>query len=249
MYSSQNSLLLVVMASVGLVTVIMGSLLYAMMRQFRYHQNLQLNSERLRLEALEEERKLLSADLHDDIGPLLSATLLNLDNMEPAHPAKKEQLEESRQHINTIYDRIHDISKMMFPRSIERKGPLHALEEFNSLYKQTSSLDVQIMATSYRELSSFTSLHLFRMLQEILLNTIRHANASTLFITSEMNRGKLLITCCDNGKGFDVNAAMERQSLGLKNLVIRAKMMDAKLKIESESGKGTTYRLEVQLTN
>ena len=83
-----------------------------------------------KLEALERERQVISADLHDDIGPLLSAALLKLSTVNPEGVREKNFLQQADAHIREIYTRIRELSVQMVPRAIEKKGPFYALDEF-----------------------------------------------------------------------------------------------------------------------
>lgn len=247
MYTPEDKLFYILITATAIVAGLIGYFLFSMVRQFRRYRQLQDDSNRAKIEALEEERKLISADLHDDIGPLLSVTLLKLSEIEPVTSLEKEMLQASREHIDSIYARIRDLTSMLVPRSIERKGPFHALEEFNEMYRQTNVLDVQITPISCKGLSASRSLHLFRMLQEILHNAIRHSKASLLTISGEMQNERLVIHAADDGVGFDIHAATGRPGLGLQNLAIRAKMIGARLWTESVQGKGTKHRIELEI--
>jgi signal transduction histidine kinase len=247
MYTTEDKLFYILIAATVIVGGIISYFLFSMVRQFRHYRRVQDKSDRAKIEALEEERKLISADLHDDIGPLLSATLFKLGEIVPDGEQGKELMEQSKQHIDSIFSRIRNLSSMMSPRSIERKGPLFALEEFNELYNKTGMLDVQVHPISCKGLSPSHSLHLFRMLQEILHNAIRHSKARRLIVSGEMNKDRLIIHTEDDGVGFNVHAAYDRPGLGLQNLAIRARMIGAALKIESFAGSGTRHRIEVSL--
>jgi two-component system, NarL family, sensor kinase len=247
MHTPEDKLFYILIAATVIVGGVIGYFLFSMVRQFRHYRKLQDNSNQAKIEALDTERQTIAADLHDDIGPLLSATLFKLGEIEPVGEREKALLQESRQHIDSIYSRIRDLSSMLAPHSIERKGPLFALEEFKELYGDTHSLDVEVFAVSCKGLSPSHSLHLFRMLQEIFHNAVRHSKADHLVITSEVNNGKLVIYASDDGIGYDLHAIKERRGLGLQNLEIRARMIGASLRTESFPGKGTKHRIEIEL--
>ena len=247
MHTTEDKLFAILIAATVIVGGVISYFLFSMVRQFRHYRRLQDNSNQAKVEALEEERQLISADLHDDIGPLLSATLFKLAEIKPVSPIEQELLQESREHIDSIYARVRDLSAMLVPRSIERKGPLFALEEFIEMYRRTNTLEVQIEPVSCKGLSASRSLHLFRMLQEILHNAIRHSKAKRLIISGEMEKDRLVIRTADDGVGFDIHGASAGPGLGLQNLAIRAKMIGAMLRTDSFPGSGTKHRIELSV--
>jgi signal transduction histidine kinase len=82
---------------------------------------------------------------------------------------------------------------------------------------------------------------LFRIIQESVNNIIRHSGATSIEFEARNEKGKLVVRISDNGKGFDTNA--EAGGMGLRNLASRSKMIDAKIRITSSPGKGTTIIL------
>jgi two-component system NarL family sensor kinase len=247
MYSTEDKLFIQLIVASLVVGGIIAFFIYSMVRQFRHYRQLQDTSNGEKIEALEQERKVIAADLHDDIGPLLSATLFKLGELEPQREIEKKLLDESKQHIDSIFSRIRDLSSMLVPRSIQRKGPLYALEEFNELYEGKHSLRIEIIPVACKGLSAFRSLHLFRMLQEIMHNAIKHSRAERLVVAGEVQKNKLVIQTSDNGVGFDLSPLAEHPGLGLQNLRLRAKMIGATLTTETGKGKGTHYKIELSL--
>jgi two-component system, NarL family, sensor kinase len=247
MYSTEDNLFIQLIVATLVVGGIIAFFIYSMVRQFRHYRQLQDRSNSEKIETLEQERKVIAADLHDDIGPLLSATLFKLGEIEPHKETEKTLLDESKRHIDSIFSRIRDLSSMLVPRSIQRKGPLYALEEFNDLYKGKHSLCIEIIPVTCKGLSAFRSLHLFRMLQEIMHNAIRHSKAERLIVAGEVQDNKLVIQTSDNGIGFEHSPHSDHPGLGLENLRLRAKMIGATLLTETGKGKGTQYKIELFL--
>lgn len=249
MHTSEGQILFILTGAILLVGGIIGYFLFSLLRHFARHQQLQQGYNQSKLEALEKERQALAADLHDDIGPLLSATLYKLGEIKPQPLQEQQLLQEVREHINGIFSRLRDLSSMLIPRAIEKKGPLFALEEFSDTYLSGLPVRIQIRAIACPGLNGYRSLHLFRMLQEMLNNTIKHATAKTFIVEARLENQCLYIETSDDGIGFDPAQVQENPGLGLQHLAIRARMINARIQSRSWPGEGTRYTLEVPLTD
>lgn len=248
MNTSQEHLLFTLIVAVLLVGALIGYFLFSMMRQFDNYLRLQDGYNQAKLEALEQERQIIAADLHDDIGPILSATLYKLGDIKPGTEREKELHQQAYDHIDGIFTRIRILSTKLVPQAIERKGPFYALEEFAETYLATQPLKLEILSMPKPTLDAYRSLHLFRMLQEILHNTLKHARANRLTMNAWINDNILNIETGDDGIGFDPSTVQGKAGLGLQNLAIRARMVGADIQTRSWPGEGTRYSIKVPLT-
>lgn len=248
MYSGEGQIIYILTGTTLVLGGLIGYFLFSLARQFERYRQQQDGYNRAKLEALEQERRLISADLHDDIGPLLSAALLKLSTVNPEGEREKDFLQQADGHIREIYTRIRDLSVQMVPRAIEKKGPFYALDEFAESCLQGQDLRVDIRLLSCPALGEYRSLHLFRILQEILHNTIRHARARELEVEAWIENGELQVETRDDGCGFDIAAAQEKSGLGLQNITVRARMIGARLRMRSSPGTGTNYSIQLPLT-
>jgi signal transduction histidine kinase len=247
MNTSQEHLFFTLIVAVLLVGALIGYFLFSMMRQFDNYLRLQDGYSQAKLEALEQERQIIAADLHDDIGPILSVMLYKLGGINPVPEQEKELHRQALDHIGGIFKRIRTISTMLVPQAIERKGPFYALEEFAETYLDGQPLNMEILSMPRAGLDGYSSLHLFRILQEILHNTLKHAKASRLTVDAWIDKEVLYIETEDDGIGFDPAVVQSKPGLGLKNLAIRSRMLGATLSIISWPGKGTRYRIWLPL--
>ena len=248
MHTPEGQILFVLIASTLVAGGLIGYFLYSLFRQFRLYRRQQEGYEKTKLEALEQERQQIAADLHDDIGPMLSATLYKLGEIDPGPEREKTLLVEARRHIDGIFSRLRELSAMLVPRAIEIRGPLHALEEFTETYLSGQPLRVEIRPVNCPGLSAYRSLHLFRMLQEIMHNTLRHARAQHLLVSGQVRNDTLHVQTVDDGVGFDPVKANNSPGLGLQHIAVRARMIGAVVKTVSWPGSGTRYEIELSLT-
>lgn len=247
MNSTQQEVIYILSGIALIAGGLIGYFIYTMVRQVAEYHRLQDGYNKIKLEALEHERQMIAADLHDDIGPILSSTLFRLGEIEPVTEREKEQLRQSYKQIDGLFVRIRRLSSMMVPQDIERRGPLYALREFADKYLAGQQLKLEFTPHICPGLNAYGSLHLFRMLQEILHNTLKHAKASELSVHSSISNNELFIETSDNGIGFDPATVQQGQGLGLQNLAIRARMIGASIETRSWPGRGTRYNIRVGL--
>lgn len=239
-----NSLLIVVII-VGIV------LLYFIVTIIRYQRrSLRLHKEKIRAEidTLENERKRIASDLHDELGPILSAVKLQINNLESSNSDDKALIEKSSLHIDTIIKRLREISNNLMPNTLVRKGLAKAIEEFIESNSQAYKIQIKLFCEDELQLGPDREINIYRIVQEIVHNTVKHAKASVLVIRLAKENGRLVLFTADNGMGFDYIArSRDNTGLGLRNLQSRAEIMGGELTCISEPGKGTNYTLEIPL--
>jgi signal transduction histidine kinase len=95
-----------------------------------------------------------------------------------------------------------------------------------------------------------SNLHIYRILQETLNNIVKHANATTVFVVIKKNVKTINIIVNDNGKGFNfIETKAKNKSLGMKTILERSKIINSKLWIDSNLGKGTIVKLVIPIKN
>lgn len=202
---------------------------------------------------LENERTRVANDLHDELGPLLSAIKLKLSSIETLSKDDEITMTETSEHITDIIHRMREISNDLMPTTLLRKGLTFAIEEF--IYKFSKSgvseqtgLQINFKHVGIPELPKEKAINIYRMVQEIVHNTIKHAQASILSIEMKMNEDNLILSSEDNGKGFNYQSAIEEnRGLGLRSLVSRNDIMTGNFYIDSALGKGTIYTIEIPI--
>jgi len=239
------SSLLIVVIVVGIV------LLYFIITIIRYQRrSLILHKEKIRAEidTLENERKRIASDLHDELGPLLSAVKLQINNLESQDPEDKLLIHKSSQHIDTIIRRMREISNNLMPNTLLRKGLVKAIEEFINSSTDAYKLSVKLIVDEDMQLGLDKEINVYRIVQEIVHNTVKHAKATVLAIRISRQNNMFVLSTTDNGTGFDFFArSREHIGLGLRNLQSRAEIMGGEITCTTEKGKGTNYVLEIPL--
>jgi two-component system, NarL family, sensor kinase len=248
MYSKETVFyegILIVALVVGIILV------YFIIVAIAYHRrSMRLHKEKIQAEidTLENERRRIAADLHDELGPLLSAVKLQINNLDTTHPDDKKLITQSSTHIDSIIKKLREISNNLLPNTLVRKGLKRAIEEFTGHIAETHKLQIKFICEQDLPLDQNAEINIYRMVQEIVHNTVKHAKANWLIIKLSVDNDRLFLMSSDNGAGFDFFATRRDNSgLGLRNLQSRTEVMGGELSCVSEPGKGTAYTIEVPL--
>jgi signal transduction histidine kinase len=243
----ENKILYITILFSMIITVIV---IYFFVSIIRYHRRyIRLQRERILagITVQENERKRIAADLHDSLGPLLSAVKLNINSID-IQPHDKEVLDKAGRSLDEIIGSLRQISYDLLPNTLERKGLAEAIRDFigHISYKQTTN--IQLYVVKDIRVPKEKEIHVFRMIQEIVHNTLKHASAKNLQIGLSEESGYLLVLTKDDGKGFDVEKQKKgSQGLGLKSLESRSEVLNGILTMDSRPGEGTDYFIKIPL--
>jgi signal transduction histidine kinase len=195
------------------------------------------------ISAQEKERKRIAQDLHDEVGAMLSVVKLNVARIEKKskEPASKELATETKTYLDEVITQVRRISRSLLPPSLEKLGLYFALEELANWINKSEHLKIECWKSGEQfRFNNKNELAAFRIVQELLNNAIKHSGANLININARFSiNNNLMISITDNGKGFNIEEKMNT-GLGLKNLESRTQIMNAKFKIKSSPGKGTT---------
>ena len=199
------------------------------------------------INTLENERKRIADDLHDELGPLLSAIKLQINHLEPVDETETAVLEKSSEQIDSIIQRFREISYDLLPNTLVRKGLIKATEEFISKLKPLHPLNISFSYADFTLLPE-REINLYRILQEIIHNTVKHARATSLSISIQKNNKMLLLKTKDDGIGFNYSEKTQIASgLGLLSIHSRVELLGGQLLVTSQPGSGTEFEIEMPL--
>lgn len=184
------------------------------------------------IDAMEDERRRVSRDLHDEIGAALSMLRLQVGqinlNKEYATENTEKIIVGSKQLIDSTIENVRRISNDMLPHGLDEFGLKYALETLCDKIENASDLVINLDFNHLERLEIRLELALYRILQELLNNTLKHAHASEVNIKFKPDNHQLTIIYQDNGKGFDAETLTKR-GLGLKNIESRVNMIHGEL--------------------
>lgn len=197
---------------------------------------------------LENERKRIAGDLHDELGPVLSAVRLQVNHLEPADETERIILQKSSSQIDEVIKRFREISYDLLPNTLVRKGLVKATEEFIGRMSEAYQLRIEFTSDEIR-LQPDREVNLYRILQEIIHNSVKHARATLLTIDMKVNGSQLHINTKDDGIGFNYEAMKTNEGgLGMLNLQSRVEVLNGVLRIDTQPGKGTLFFIEIPIT-
>lgn len=236
--------ILIVCAVVGIIIIYF---IVSIIRQQRRAVRLYKQSLLTEITTLERERSRMASDLHDEVGPMLSAIKLRIASLDVNNEEDEEEIEKTNEQINSLIKRMREISFDLMPTSLTRKGFVAALKEFIEYCSKSASIKISFKSTEI-PLKQAQAINLYRIAQEIIHNTIKHAEASELLIELRREENNIVLATRDNGKGFDYDEkSNEAKGLGLQNLLRRTEIIGGKMFIDSKKGKGTTYIFEIPI--
>jgi signal transduction histidine kinase len=204
---------------------------------------------RFLVEGQEEERKRIATELHDGLGVLLSATKMQFTSIKDTKPENKPLIEKATKFLEQASNDVRKISHNMMPGLLTKLGLCEALEDLFEKIDESEGVTAYCEIKGARErLPENQEIMVYRIVQEMVNNTLKHAEASNIKLKIDVLPGKLDIRYSDNGKGFNVEEMLEKKSIGLQSIKSRVKFLDGSVSIESEAGKGTVYELLIPVT-
>lgn len=236
------------------ITLIIGLMLAVILAFFiisivSYHKRyIKLQRERILAEITiqENERKRIATDLHDSLGPLLSSVKLQINSIETATPEDEKIIARSGKYLDEIINSLKEISYNLLPNTLQRKGLSEAVREFINTIKTRQPLSIDYYQPNELFLHPEQETHIFRMIQEIVQNTVKHSLAKNLDLAIKKEKKEILILAKDNGCGFDAEKMKKSSAgLGLKSIESRIEILKGSFILQSAPDKGTTYFIRI----
>jgi hypothetical protein len=203
-------------------------------------------------EGKEQERLRIATDLHDNLGSLLSTVKLYFSALESRladlPPDSRDHLTTATRLMDDAVGEVRRIAHDLVNGTLVKVGLVAALEEMGRTIAQTGQTDVEVLSHGiHKRLDQETEIALFRVVQELLNNTLRHAAAE--HVTIQLNRidGLLSLMVEDDGKGFDPAKTSGRNGLGLQSVRNRVTGLGGTVNFDSQPGRGTTVVIEIPI--
>jgi signal transduction histidine kinase len=234
----------IVSAFIGLVILFFIINLLNQQRRYRQLQKEKLNSE---INAAEMERNLIATELHNDIGPYLSSVKMRLDVIVTT---QKEELDACKEALDKCVQQVRGMAKAMAPLSIFEIPFQDALKKYIQEVNVHGTLKVQLIESDIVKLIPDHNNQIYRILQEIIHNTIKHAQASSLHIEISREGDKnLLIRTSDNGVGYDLEKvrAANKLGMGLLGIQSRIEYLNGSISSSGETKLGTKYNIRIPI--
>ncbi|MDP5081398.1 MAG: sensor histidine kinase [Winogradskyella sp.] len=199
------------------------------------------------IEGQEKERQRIANDLHDDLGGLMATVKLHFnalkDNNSPELYSKTNSL------IDEAYQKVRSVAHAKNSGVIAKEGLLKAVQDMADKVTLSNTISIEVLDYGLdNRLENSLELTLFRIIQELITNVIKHAEATEVTIHLTNHDDLINIMVEDNGKGFDPNQITKTKAgMGISSIDKRIAHLDGQFTIESEKNKGTTIIIDIPL--
>lgn len=263
--TTDNIFVLVALGMIGTFLLVVSFILFSirnqnkLLKQRQRFQQAQIEHQKDLLKAViesqEAERKRIGQDLHDDVGTTISGLRLLIEMFKPGSGDEKSY-HDFTQSTKTIIDKIvkdvRNISHNLSPTTLRYYGLVAAINEHCTIINQSGRLDINFNNTADDVLAKLhinTSTAIYRVMEELLNNTIKHSGASKANIDINANGELIIIEYTDNGKGLSADVEIEKKGMGMQNIESRLMNINATYKIEPYHGKGFRIKIECPIVN
>ena len=196
----------------------------------------------------EEERKRIAKELHDGLGVLLATAKMQFSAIKDKSPENKPLIEKATKLLEQASGDVRKISHNMMPGLLTKFGFFEAVEDLFENLNETEGLlaEVKIEGEPTR-LPGNKEIMLYRIVQEMVNNTLKHAEAKNIKLNMAIQPNNLKIKYLDNGKGFNLVEKLESKSIGLTSIQSRVKFINGEIGVKSKPGEGVTYDISLPL--
>ncbi|WP_177318696.1 sensor histidine kinase [Chitinophaga sancti] len=188
--------------------------------------------------AQEKERVRIGHDLHDEIGSSLSTAKLLVNQLNHTDPEKEQLVNSVKEILSHTIQNLKNISLNLYPSVLTKFGLVEGLQYLVSVLSQASPLTFTFDADEISGLELQQELALYRIVQELVNNAIKHSGASDVHLELRQTARFIQLSVRDNGCGFDPREA-GKGGIGLKSIEARKEMLKAEMQIQSVPGEGT----------
>lgn len=200
------------------------------------------------MDAQEMERKRLSREIHDGLAQMLANILIRSEFVDLScrrgnHEQAQEEVKVIQENIRTSLSEVRRIIYDLRPMALDDLGLIPTIKKYVVKMAELHQVEIDLTCTDKKErLEKNYEVAVFRLVQEAVQNAIKHANASSIHVIVEIIRGKIKVVIKDDGIGFDQDA-IDKQSFGLIGMKERVEILNGKMLVRSEKGKGTIIRI------
>lgn len=200
------------------------------------------------IEGQEMERERIAKDLHDSLGGLLSTIKLKFDNVTAHNNFLNDQKDYLKAYnlLDNAVEEIRTISRNLQPGSLHELGLISSIKDLINRFEGEGQPDIDFQYYDFPEkLDKMLALTVYRIIQELLVNTIKHAKASEILVQLNGNNEEIIIQYEDDGIGFDPEN-LKRKGMGLENIKSRINYLKGSMSIDSEHGKGISVLIHLK---
>lgn len=239
-----------------LFILLLGFLLYYLRNKNRFirekeelKNKYQLELTRVELEIQEETLKQIGFELHDNIGQLV--TIAKIQSQSLLKQYEDQRFPNLFEVISKALEEIRRLSKSLDPGALAKYPLIELLTKDTERINQMNIIEVDLKETGKRfEIDQQRKIILYRVIQEVITNALKHAQCSKILIQLDYRDQELIIRIEDNGKGFEValNESKSDGGIGLKHIHGRIQLINGNIELTSSPEKGTFYKITCPAT-
>jgi signal transduction histidine kinase len=238
--------------AIVIASLVIGTLLLYFFIVVVHHQRINVDLRKKNtldeIVGLEKERARIASDLHDELAPILSTVKTRLNYFSLTDPDELLEREEANAHIDEIIKRMREISFNLMPHTLLKNGLATALEEYVDFLNRGHHIRFLFVCGNSFQMDECKSVHIYRILQEVIHNAIKYSGASEISIEMRNRKNEAQIKVSDDGCGFDYKKKVaERVGIGLGSIRNRVMICGGKMFVDSGLQKGTTYIFEIPI--
>ena len=260
LFSEENQVVTIVIVGVLMLLLMGGALLLffflsrkKIIEKELEKKNLEIAHQKEMLQSIivtqEEERKRIAQDLHDDISSKLNVIHLNANLIKVGELSIAEVDTINSNIIKTTDKTLESARKIahnLLPPILEKFGLQPALEELADDFSNSKKIKINYKIDyNNNRLTKNDELHIFRIVQELINNSVRHGKAKQSNLTLLSDNNSILLEYSDNGIGFDASSPDSQKGLGTKNIESRVDLLQGILLINSTPGKGINVQVKI----
>lgn len=196
----------------------------------------------------EKERNRLARELHDGLGGILAAAQMQVSNLEIVNSeSQQNNKQKATELVSKAATESRRIAHNLLPETLLRFGLDEALKEYSASITESKLLNLSYESVGMdARMEQSTELSIYRIIQELINNIVKHAGATEALVQLHRHRAVLSVTVEDNGNGFSPGTA-KKDGIGLSNIQSRISYLNGSMDIRSEEKKGTSVFIEIQL--
>ncbi|RZJ32008.1 MAG: sensor histidine kinase [Flavobacterium sp.] len=204
------------------------------------------------LEGQERERRRVADELHDNLGSMLSALKLNFQHLRIRQQSLRDEesklYQKTDELIEEAYQKVRDIAHAQNAGVMANQGLVPAIQKMAEKIAIPNKLSIEVVPFGLEgRLDNGFEISVFRMVQEMVTNVIKHASASEIVIHLTQHENSLNLMVEDNGKGFNPDSISKSSGMGLANIERKVVQLGGTFTIDSIPDKGTTIIIDLPL--
>ena len=250
MSTDETNIYTTLLVSAAMLAFILISLLVTAIYYQRKYNYLYRKKIAAEITTLEKERKRLAANLHDDIGSRLALALYHTEALTEQPGADKAGLLHLHNLLTGTVNTVKSMSSTLWPPVLMHGHLADALEQLLSQLNAVNQLEAVFVNTIKGSfpLQKNQQLQLYRMAQELIANTLKHAGATVISVILQADQHFFYLHYRDDGKGFGKkNILNSTKGSGMYNLMSRAGLMGGEIFVEEPTGKGVYIKVKIPL--